>query len=139
MDGSSTLPVSTNFMIPLIQLNPEWSGLLRPNSGESILLDCPNCGPKHRLCAYFSNPLDNQPCAPWQNPTWNRIGESFETLTLEPSIQYPCFHGWIEEGQVIDVRESKVHTWSMVDGRPQLVALSPRQVIASGMQCQCQS
>lgn len=109
----------------LIDLNPKWAGLLRPKSGEGVELDCPVCGPTHRLCAYFSNPLDGQSSAPWQQPTWAREGETFPDLTLAPSIQYPCFHGWIERGQVIDISESPLVVNIPGKGR---VALSPLQV-----------
>lgn len=116
-------------MIALAKLNPVWAGLLRPDSGEGMTLDCPQCGPTHRLCVYFSNPIDGKEAAPWQNPVWKRTGESFETITIEPSIQYPCFHGWIEEGQVINVTESRVKAWMVIDGERKLVALSPHQAM----------
>ena len=117
-------------MKALTEFNPEWAGLLRtPEHGEGITLDCPVCGPRHRLCAYFSNPLDGQPPAAWQKPTWERYGNDFLTLTVSPSIQYPCFHGWIEDGQVIDVSESPlVVNMLRQDGSIGPVALSPRQV-----------
>jgi hypothetical protein len=114
-------------MIPLINLNPKWIGLLRPNSGEGLTLDCPKCGSTHRLAVYFSNPVDDQPAALWQNPTWKRTGNSFEAITIEPSIQYPCFHGWIEDGQVIDIGESPANAIAIINGEQRLVALSPKQ------------
>lgn len=34
---------------------------------------------------------------------WKRTGETFETLTLEPSIMQPrgCWHGHIKNGEVL--------------------------------------
>lgn len=117
-------------MIPLTNLNPKWNGLLRPDSGEGLSFDCPVCGPKHRLQVFFSNPLDGQSTASWQRQTWKRIGESFDALTIEPSIQYLCFHGWIEDGQVINISESTLSALMVVGGVQRLVALSPKQAAA---------
>ena len=114
-------------MKQLCDLHPKLVGLLRPCSGEGILFDCPKCGPGHRLAVYFDNPIDGQPPAAWQTPKWVRTGESFEELTIEPSIQYPCFHGWVEDGQVIDIGESRMCAVMVIDGVRTLVALSPRQ------------
>jgi hypothetical protein len=114
-------------MIPLSNLNPKWIGLLRPDSGEGLTLVCPICGPTHCLAIYFSNPLDNQPCAVWQNPTWKRTGDDFESITVEPSLQYPCFHGWIEDGQVIDISESPAKAMTIINGVQRIVVLSPKQ------------
>jgi hypothetical protein len=113
----------------LIDLNPKWAGLTRAaEHGEGITLDCPVCGPTHRLCAYFSNPLDGQSPISWQTPTWKRESEKFVSLTLSPSLQYPCFHGWIEDGQVIDISESPaVVNMKRSDGSFGPVALSPKQ------------
>lgn len=117
-------------MKALTAFNPKWEGLTRtPEHGEGLTFDCPVCGPKHRLCAYFSNPLDGKPAVAWQSPSWKRDGNDFSTLTLSPSIQYPCFHGWIEEGQVIDISESTmVVNMQRPDGSFGPVALSPKQV-----------
>jgi hypothetical protein len=114
-------------MLPLINLNPKFCGLLRPDSGEGMTLDCPKCGPNHRLCVYFENPLDGYNPAPWQKPLWKREGKFVDELTVSPSIQYPCFHGWIEDGQVIDISESPAKVMMFLDGAWELVALSPKQ------------
>jgi hypothetical protein len=118
-------------MRPLTSLNPEWIGQLRPKSGEGILFDCPGCG-KHHIAAYFSNPLDGEPGPTWQNPTWLREGASFATLTIKPSIDYPCFHGWVENGRVFSVNESPLTVLALIDGKPTPVALSPLQVVDIG-------
>jgi hypothetical protein len=110
-------------MKALTEFNPEFVGILRQNSGEGISFDCPVCGSNHRLVAYFDVPVDGKEKAVWQTTVWKRSGSSFNDLTLEPSIQYPCFHGWIENGQVIDIRESPAT--AIVNN--QLIALSPMQ------------
>ncbi len=114
-------------MIALTRCNPKWIGLLRPNSGEGLTFDCPTCGPGHKLAIYFSNPVDGNSAASWQDPTWKREGETFDSLTVEPSIQYPCFHGWIEDGKIIDINESTTRTMILVNGVLKVVALSPKQ------------
>jgi len=119
-------------MRPLSSLNPRFTGLLRPNSGELLHFDCPACGPSHLCGVGFTNPLDGGPSALWPSQTWwTRTGETFETLTLisstgvGASVQYPCWHGWIEGGQVIDVGEATHHGVLPSGVR---VALSPLQV-----------
>jgi hypothetical protein len=111
----------------LASLNPRWIGRLRPNSGEGIEFDCPVCPTSvgHRLVAYFENAIDGGPPPPWKETRWSRIGEDFDRLTLEPSINYPGhWHGWVEDGQVVDVAESPAEA-TLEDGR--VVSLSPRQ------------
>lgn len=116
-------------MILLSKLNPKWIGILRQNSGEGISFDCPVCGPKHNLVAYFSNPLDGQPHAEWQKPLWVRVGDTIEDLTIEPSILYECFHGWVESSKVFDISESPLTFLGVVDGKPQLISTSPKQAL----------
>lgn len=116
----------------LIDLTPKWTGLLRPNSGEGLTLECPACGPAHTLAVYFSNPVDGKPPAIWLKPSeiWLRENDAFENLTVAPSIQYPCFHGWIEGGNVIDISESPATVLMVIAGKETLVALSPQQFAA---------
>lgn len=121
-------------MIPLANLHPQFTGFLRPDSGEQLLFDCPACGPSHQLGICFTNPLDGKPAAMWPTATWwTREGDTFETLTLTkstgvgPSIHYPCWHGWIEGGQVIGINEA-THRAQLESG--EIAALSPMQVSA---------
>jgi hypothetical protein len=54
----------------------------------------------------FANPLDGgPPHISLGEPTWQRTGDTFETLTLSPSIlrtrPYGCgWHGFITDGEV---------------------------------------
>jgi hypothetical protein len=113
----------------LLDLGPQWIGVIRtPEHGEGIALACPKCGPEHTLAAYFSNPLDGGVAAP-SSSHWKRTGETFDDLTIEPSIQYPhCgFHGWIENGLVFDYTESPMTLPVQMGTDIGLVALSPKQ------------
>lgn len=50
----------------------------------------------------FENPLDGGPALP--GTTWIRTGDTFDTLTLTPSVlNRGCgWHGWIRNGEVIE-------------------------------------
>jgi hypothetical protein len=99
----------------LIELDPSWwsnggpgltdtaTGLPVPErTGQGITFDCP-CGCADIVSVPFTNPLDGGPPAR-QDVTWDRTGETFETLTLSPSLQRMdgCkWHGWVRNGEVI--------------------------------------
>lgn len=118
-------------MTPLEKLNPRWLGLLREGSGEGIAFDCPKCGPSHQLAAYFENPIDGKECASWQRPIWKRSGtKDFKHVGLSPSLQYECFHGWVENGRVFDVSESPLVIFGeRPDRSVGPISLSPLQAI----------
>lgn len=128
-------------MKKLIELDPEFIGYLRTGSGEGIAFDCPACPPEkgHRLVAYFSNPIDGKEVGKHAT-LWKREGGfGVVDLTLDPSINYPCFHGWVEGGAVISIDESSLYlvTHVIQKGTPPAedavigvgssLALSPRQ------------
>jgi len=97
--------------VKLIELEPHWIGLgSSPNvvlTGVSFL--CPHCK-AIRLAAMFKNPIDPQNWLPrittiphGQNE-WERTGETFETLTLRPSINTEWanhWHGFILNGEIV--------------------------------------
>lgn len=104
----------------LIDLHPEFLGAggtgvsdkdgnpvpYRP--GVAVEFDCP-CGDvseSHRCCVSFANPLDDgPPIHTGKNNGWQRTGETFETLTLDPSIRRigGCgWHGFIRNGEIIN-------------------------------------
>lgn len=100
----------------LTDLDPRWVGAggdgvsdaqgraVPERHGVGISFNCP-CGCDSRVFVHLRNPLDGGPSYANENqPTWEREGETFETLTLWPSIQriYPrrCWHGFVTKGEV---------------------------------------
>ena len=70
-------------------------------TGVGVDFDCP-CGCASRCYVPFKNPLDG---GPLDERGWDRTGDTFETLTLLPSILRPkprsCgWHGIITNGEV---------------------------------------
>ena len=104
-------------MTPLIALAPEWIGAGGPGItrqgepverryGIGIWFKCP-CPALHdefdRVFVAFRNPLDGGPCLDGSGHRWDREGESFDTLTLRPSILRlgGCgWHGFVTNGEV---------------------------------------
>lgn len=84
----------------LTELTPEWRDIGEGRRGQGVEFQCPHCN-KRRIFVPFENPLDGG--KPIQSSTnlWKREGETFETLTLSPSInQIGHWHGWIRNGEV---------------------------------------
>ncbi len=98
-------------MTALTELEPRWwtfSGFVHGadvRAGLSFI--CPHCM-KQRLAVSFSNPIDPQG---WVGRTgmvivsaWTRTGDTFETLTLTPSIDATAsghWHGHITNGEMV--------------------------------------
>lgn len=102
----------------LVELHPRWVGAggdgisdrdgnpapLR--KGVGVMFDCP-CGAGHedpRCYVPFLNPLDGGPALELERPNWTRTGETFETLTLAPSVHRigACgWHGFIVDGNCV--------------------------------------
>lgn len=73
--------------------------------GVGIMFDCP-CGCPNPCYVPFRNPVDGGEPLESGNPRWDRTGDTFETLTLSPSIlrslPHGCgWHGWIRNGEII--------------------------------------
>ena len=104
----------------LADLDPRWVGAGGPGitregqpvperTGVGISFECPcgRCG--IRCYVPFHNPLDGVPAVESRGPHWNRSGETFDTLTLTPSIlrstdKGGCgWHGFVTNGAVITV------------------------------------
>jgi len=74
--------------------------------GVGLMCNCP-CGCESLLYVPFANPLDGGPQLEAQG--WQREGDTFETLTLAPSIlrsreKGGCgWHGFITNGEVLTV------------------------------------
>lgn len=102
----------------LVDLNPTFlfhggEGVTGPGGipvplreGVGLAFDCP-CGVCDIRCAVlFSNPIGGGPPVNPDGPTWERVGETFEALTLTPSILRTLprgcgWHGFITNGEVL--------------------------------------
>lgn len=106
----------------LLDLDPHWVGAggegvtrhdpatgaqvpVPRREGIGVSFECP-CGCAIRCYVPFANPLDGGP----QEGTagWQRTGDTFETLTLTPSIHRiagcaKSWHGFITNGEVTTV------------------------------------
>lgn len=73
--------------------------------GVGLMFNCP-CGCENRCYVQFANPLDGGEVYDADQPKWKRISDTFENLTLTPSIHRSrgCgWHGYITNGQIITV------------------------------------
>lgn len=101
----------------LTDLNPSWvvdavlvlGGTARTYEGRHgmvVSFECPCCLGTHRatrLAVWFANPIDGEPATDDATTLWQREGESFETLTLSPSVdasEHGHWHGFIREGAI---------------------------------------
>lgn len=101
--------------VKLTNLNPSFIGIggegisdkdgnpIPRREGVGLVFDCPCCGAGGYVP--FANPLDGGP--PVSNMTWQRTGDTFDTLTLTPSIRRHSgggckgWHGFITNGEAI--------------------------------------
>lgn len=107
----------------LVDLNPIWLSDKNDPTSEKwgIAFDCP-CGTAPISCAcgsptcprymapgcefgrchiMFGNPVSG-PVSKWGKEKWTRSGETFETLTLAPSIHaVGHWHGWLRNGMLV--------------------------------------
>ena len=101
-------------MIKLSELNPHWVGAggegISDKDGNpvpyranvAILFDCP-CGCSTQVLLTISNPLGGAEPIKDDRHTWERTGDTFETLTLTPSFRRAShcgYHGWVTSGEV---------------------------------------
>lgn len=100
----------------LTDLNPRWAGAggegvrftatgeqVPERHGVAVSFDCP-CGCDQRCAIYLDPPLDGKgPYVTDGGNVWQRTGDTFEALTLRPSIQRVggcAWHGFIINGEV---------------------------------------
>jgi len=89
----------------LTDLDPNWFTTTEGRHGMGITFLCPCCQTQH-LGVWFANPIDGLPpatpeCLP--APRWVRTGDTFETMTLSPSIDVSGvghWHGHIINGEI---------------------------------------
>lgn len=103
----------------LVDLDPRWVGRFHVDDidrhGLGISFDCPVHGPPCRIVAPFDPPLDGKPPSVAKGVPWTRTGDTFETLTLTPSIRVRTgrwneakgatelvehWHGYVTDGNV---------------------------------------
>lgn len=101
----------------LIDLNPAFVGSggdgitdsngdpVPERTGIGLAFDCP-CGCGTRAYVSFENPMDGKPPTESAHPIWVRNGETFEDLTLSPSILRSdpdgcSWHGFIRDGAIV--------------------------------------
>jgi hypothetical protein len=72
----------------LTDLEPSWFTIGAGRHGMGLTFLCPVCRTQH-LGIWFANPLDGgEPAPPNERPypRWKRTGDTFETMTLAPSV-----------------------------------------------------
>lgn len=88
----------------LTELNPKFTYSGEGRRGMGIRFDCPiHRGGDCLLGVDFANPIDGGPPSESDRYKWNRTGETFDTLTLTPSVdasQHGCWHGFITNGEI---------------------------------------
>ena len=75
-------------LMRLVDLDPGWFVTDSGRDGMGLTFLCPCCRRQY-LGVWFANPIDGAPpAAPgiFPLPRWLRTGETFDTLTLQPSI-----------------------------------------------------
>ena len=87
----------------LIELDPHWWIVGDNRHGQGIYFLCPHCR-KEYIGVAFKNPIDGGTPAPDCKYYWTRAGETFDDLTLEPSIdasKVGHWHGHIKGGTMM--------------------------------------
>lgn len=80
---------------------------LRVGIGVMFTCPCGKCDDMHDCYVSFTNPIDGGAPVNDGHATWQRTGDTFDTLTLTPSIlrnpeKGGCgWHGFITNGEVI--------------------------------------
>lgn len=96
------LMVEGETMMRLVDCEPEWLDEPGDRRGTGIIFWA-EAGHSY-LRVYFANPLDGGPPVPDSfepKYRWQRTGETFDTLTLVPSIDATgVWHGFITNGEV---------------------------------------
>lgn len=80
----------------LATLNPQWLDGADGRRGLGLRFDCPCClnapaNERLRIYVHVDPPLDGGAALA---PAWKRSGDTFESLTLSPSIHLQGAHDW---------------------------------------------
>lgn len=90
--------------VQLDSLRPRWLDSLPDRKRVGMSFDCPHCASSdepYRLFVTFDKPLDGGPTIEGRH--WSRSGDSFQTLTLSPSVDASAqghWHGFVIDGRV---------------------------------------
>ncbi len=91
----------------LTDLDPGWFTTTTGRTGMGVTFRCPcKAGCDQYLGVWFANPVDGGPPAAPDidpKPRWQRSGDTFELLTLTPSIDVSSsghWHGFITNGEI---------------------------------------
>jgi hypothetical protein len=105
----------------LTDLNPHWVTVPQVSYVKlyiGITFRCPHCpvgerGEVFYIGIFFANPVDPDNWLPRITPlgklaehVWARTGDTFETLSLTPSVdasKYGHWHGFLHNGQLVPV------------------------------------
>jgi hypothetical protein len=98
--------------VKLAAANPKWLGTVSGREGVGVSFDCPcarchNRDDRQRINVYIDPPFDGG--API-SPAWERSGDTFDSLTLKPSIilrigdgkggMVEHWHGFVTAGEL---------------------------------------
>ena len=89
---------------PLVELEPSW--VINQDKVMGLRFNCPEHHDDKTWCVQvvpFTPALDGTAVPSWQpnGHHWQRVGDTFEELTLTPSIYAACgYHGFITKGVV---------------------------------------
>jgi hypothetical protein len=83
--------------VKLAELRPKWER-------EVLVFDCP-CGQGHRLRVPATRYAEKKKLG---KTVWLITGDSAANYTLKPSIDAPCWHGCITNGEVSTVTRPTV-------------------------------
>lgn len=98
----------------LTELNPKWIALKEGGDVVGITFMCPHCREVH-VGAWFAEPMDMDGVTGIdpeietffgkhpEDKRWNRTGDTYETLTLTPSIDTSAhghWHGFLTGGAI---------------------------------------
>lgn len=86
----------------LTELEPRWYSMHGRSGRVGMLFLCPHCRVVEIPVA-FENPMDGAEPDGSAKCRWQRTGDTFETITLSPSVDasgFGCWHGWIKDGEV---------------------------------------
>lgn len=96
--------------VKLTTLHPKWVIHGENNQEHGLQFDCPEGHPSCWHTVPFTPDLAGNVAATWQQngAVWSRVGETFETVSLQPSIRSSCgFHGYITLGEATFCDDSK--------------------------------